>query len=339
MIIIKLSKKLLLFNFIIINILTFEVLYSNIFIYTNSKTAPVTFLILSFITLLFLIIYPNIYHKLYNIINNHIFIKIMFLIYLIILISYSFGFTTFVFKHWFYHKTPYILILLSILFSTLIVSKNSSFILYNGFISGIIVIAFNLLPIFNSIPRNFNFIKELNFTFDYNYIFLIFTLLDSIIILFYSSKLEEKQNKKSIITSFIFISIFTFIMILENYLFVVPDVLINTVNPSFLKYQIYFINYLIDNIDVILIINIIYFCFTKLAIYLNLFRNLLNHKNSKTINILINIVIFLSSLLFYLLIFNDSMILNKLSLPLTIILLLVLCCSIFYRKEINNEIL
>ena len=101
----KISKNLLLFNFIIINICSYEILFSNILMYENNVSAPLILLILGITIFLFIVIYPNIYHKLFNKIENNIILKILFLLYLVIIITYSFSFVTFILKNWFYHKT------------------------------------------------------------------------------------------------------------------------------------------------------------------------------------------------------------------------------------------
>ena len=335
----KISKKLFLFNFILTNIITFEILFSSSLIYNNKINAPIIILLFGLIVLLFLLIYPNIYHKLFNIIFKHKIIRFILLIYLLFFICYSFGMITFILNHWFYHKSPFFIILIFLLLPSLIISKNHHFIFYMAFILGIFVIIFNLLPIFNSIPRNFYFIKELKLDLNYKTFFLMFVVLDFFIMLIYSNNLHEKLSKKNIFISTLIIILTSFLMLIENYFFLTPDVFDSTINPSFYKYKIYFVNYLIDNIDIILIVNIIYFCFTKLSLYLNLFNKFFNQYKNKTLNILSYIIIYLISIFSYLIIFNDKLIINKISVYLTIILILVFFISIFYKKEVNNEYL
>ena len=303
------SKKVYLFNLFILNIISFEVFYSSYLISNSANNAYLIFIIIYLISIILLCIFPIKNYNFINSIKNSKIMKILLSIYTLLYLTTILAYFSIILNHWFYHKTPYFLILIILSLTILIISKSIKFIFNMGAILGIILAVLNLVPIFNSIPRTFDFL--LNVDFKINYLLIInslFIYLDLMIELFFTPFLKSKISKKDVILTISSSSIVSLFLLLENYFFFNNNFLKTSYNPNYLKYKIYFINYLIDNIDVILLFNILYYAVFKGSRYLYLFR-VINNIKSKGNNKLIKLTNFIILLIIFII---SNSIINRL---------------------------
>ena len=275
----NISKKVYLFNIFLLSFLGFEVLYSS-FLISNSSSNAYLLLIAIYLLSIFLIsLFPIKNFNIAKITNKNNIFKIILTIYLILYISLIVSYSTTILNHWFYHKTPIYVILTVLLISIFIISNSIKFIYNIGALLGLFITLNNLIPIFNSIPRTFDFLFNINVKLN---IFLIITsvitFLDLLLELFYSSLLKDKLRKIDFIITISLSFIFSLVLMLENYFFFNSNFLNSSYNPNYLKYKIYFINDLIDNIDIILLLNILFFSIFKCSKYLNLIKLINNFK-------------------------------------------------------------
>lgn len=340
----SISKKVYLFNLFILNIISFEVFYSSYLISNAASNAYFIYIIIFIISLILILLLPIKNYNFINLIKDSNIFKIILSIYLLLFLSTSLAYFTIILNHWFYHKTPYIVILITLAVTILIISKSIKFIFNIGAILGVILAFLNIVPIFNSIPRTFDFL--LNLDLNINYLLVInslFVYLDLILELFFTPLVKEKITKKEVILIILISSIISLILMLENYFFFNSEFLNTSYNPNYLKYKIYFINYLIDNIDVILLFNILYYTIFKGSRYLYLFRIINNIKSKgrekiiKLTNFVILLIYILISIGIIQILHQDRSSISKYTIILNILIIIIyLFLNIKIRRKKNE---
>ena len=329
------SKKIYLFNLFLLITLSYELRYSSLIIVTNPTNSFIVIIILQLISYLLLIfIHPKInyiikikYHKILILLIN---------LYSIIMISYTISYSTFLLNHWFYNKTPFIFILLVLILTIFLISKSFFFINYFGFMIGIFILIINSLPIFNTIPRNPSFLFDLNLTFNYkSFLSLLFICFEQIMYLTNSHLVKDKINKKDISKVLLFSSTLIIIFILENYFFMDEEFLSKALNPNLLKFKVYYISQLIDNIDFILLFNILYFTIFKASYLLNIFRIINNYKSNIFFKLIGIITTLFITIIFTNILFQNRLFIKYLGYGLSIILIVIYI--IIKGRKIKNE--
>lgn len=260
-----------------------EIIYSSILIHYNYQSAywiPILLFIVIALLILLLPIKPvNIFTK----INKNFFIKMVASLYVILFIIYTFSISSILLNNWFYFKTPLLVLILIFTITIIFLSKSPHILFYFAFFSGILVLLINFVPIFATTNRTFSLILPLKFRFENIYMIFsgIFILLDSILFLPMNNILKKPVNKFQIILTIFLGSLMWTGLIIDNYFFVMPEALKDSLSSGLMKYKIYTISIYMDNVDTILLINILYLLTMKCSIFLYLFR--VYHKMKKNL--------------------------------------------------------
>lgn len=333
---IKIPKFMVLFTLYLILTWNFEFIGSSILMYYENVNAPILLLIIILTTLLLIGIlkFTNT-NLLLKIKENRIY-QITTSLYLIISIVFSLFVLTIIFRNWFYMKTPIYVLLFLFIGIIMIIHRNLRFIFYFGFYLGIIFLLLNFLPIFCANERNITFLNYIDFKFSKFWIIFssLYILLDVLVYLPLNNHFSTPITKQDLLIMVIFSGISALLMMLDNYLFLLPDTFSFYSQPALLKYRIYQLDPIGESLDFLIIIDTIYLLIIKNSLSLFLIKNYQELK-SKSINYLL-----IFSLLFittYILIHmkNYHLVNIVLGIALSILILIyyIIISIIFWRSK------
>lgn len=270
----KIPRLFFLFSLFVMTFTGCEILASSLLIKYNHQCAYFIPFCLFGAILLFILFLPikplNIFSK----INKNHFIKLILSLYIILFIISIFGYCSLLLNEWFYYETPLYIFLFIFTLTILILGHSTTFNFYFAFFIGLLIFIFNLFPLFNTTHRAFSTILPLNLkiTDFLSIVSCLFLVLDVLIFLPFNQNLKRPITKKHLIITMFCAMIFWTLLISDNYFFLFPDILKNTVNAGLVKYEIYTISLYIDNLESILLFNIFFIVIIKSSILINILR-------------------------------------------------------------------
>lgn len=336
----KIPKFMVFFILYLILTWNFEFIGSSLLMYYENYNAPLLVIIIIAISLLLISILKFSQSNLLIKIKEKSFFQIFTVLYLTLSIIFTLFTLLIVFRNWFYMKTPILLLLILFIGIIMLIHQNLRFISYFGFFIGILFFALNFLPIFCANDRNITFLTFVDGKFSNIWILFanLYLLLDILIYLPLNNHFSKPMTKKDLFILIVLAGFSAYIMMADNYLFLLPNAFSMYSHPALLKYQIYQLDPIGESLDFIIILDVIYLLIIKNSLSLFLIKNYQGIKSKSISYILLFILLLTSS---YILFFMKNYLLVSLvmgiSLSILILIYYIILTIISWKERKNGK--